>query len=111
MKKTHSLSKSELEHHHKTQLQSKLTRAEYCRRHDINYKQLSSYATKQTNEKSKVGQNNSGFIPISVISKSEPPIQPNEFTLRHSDGSELSWKTHWSPEEVLEFVSGWRLHS
>lgn len=114
MKNTPLLSQSELEYHHLTQRQSKLSRAEYCRRYDINYKQLSSYASRQIKNKFNSDQNitnKPGFVPVSVVAKSEPAITPSEFTLTHPDGGQLSWSTHWSPEQVLEFVSGWRMQS
>ena len=114
MKNTKLLSKSELEHHHNTQLKSKMSRAEYCRRHNVDYKQLSGHASKLLKSKPSNNQNipmKSDFIPVSVISKPKPSTTISEFTLTHSDGSQLSWSTSWSPEQVLDFVSGWRAQS
>ena len=112
MKNTDLMSKTELEHHFIAQRQSKLSRAEYCRRHSINYKQLSGYASRKINNKQnepEINTNKSGFVPVSVVAKPEPSMMPSEFTLTHSDGSQLSWSTSWSPEQVLEFVTGWRM--
>ena len=97
------LSKPELENHHQAHLQSKLSRAEYCRQHNLDYKQLSNYASKVNTTKSNATDHKPDFIPLSIITE---PVS-NEFKLTLSNGRQLSWVTNWSPQQVMRFVLDW----
>lgn len=104
----------DLLHHHKLQLESGLSRAEYCRQHNIDYKKLSGVAAKVSNTQPKVNDYanlaSGDFIPVKVVSQTNSTTSRNEFSLTRSDGSSLTWVSCWSPEQVLSFVTAWRAH-
>lgn len=91
-----------------------LTRAAYCREHDINYDQFGYHLKKMdavavktakltpsANSVKAIGD----FLPVQVTSVASSAI---EFTLSQPDGAQLHWAAHWSPMQVIEFLSQWR---
>lgn len=100
-------------HHVQAHQQSGLSRAEYCRQADLDYDQFGYHARKcqaQLTPRSAEAETHqhveSDFVPVVLPYRREHP--KNEFTMTRTDGTTLSWSVDWTPQQVLEFVSGWK---
>lgn len=85
---------------------SKLSRAEYCRKHDINYDQLGYYirtlaAKIDTPNIAREPNPVTDFYPLRLSAPSSSGIT---FTLTQRDGSTLSWSAPWNAEQVASFI-------
>jgi hypothetical protein len=95
-----------------------LSRAAYCREHDLDYAQMGYYLKKANADSSQTAPpnrtsnyiNNSigDFIPVQVTTAAPPMI---EFTLSQPDGADLRWTAHWGPQQIIEFIKHWRAAS
>jgi hypothetical protein len=91
-----------------------MTRAAYCREHDINYDQFGYYLRKADSSKTELAKPKpcsndikaiGDFLPVQITSVASSAV---EFTLSQPDGAQLHWSAHWSPVQVIEFLNHWR---
>ena len=115
--RTTSQKKIEWQHHFTAQKKSGLSRAEYCRIHNIGYDNFYYHHKKYQSEREAITdtgpepnrQPSSDFISLELAPTPTSPKQTSliELSLQRQDET-LTIKVNWTPNELLSFISSWK---